>query len=210
MSGNSPLYLGFDLSTQQLKSLAVNSNLKVEHKVKFDFDADAKGFEIKKGVLTKDAEHEVFAPLAMWLQAVDVVLQRLQDDGVDFGRVRGISGAGMQHGSIYWSEEGERALESLDSSRSLESQLGDAFSHPYSPNWQDASTQEECDAFNNHLGNETRLANITGSKAHHVRQALHVRVFERFSIPPELGRFCEPRIRLLKLILRTSDLQVPK
>ncbi|KAL8902685.1 MAG: hypothetical protein Q9207_004469 [Kuettlingeria erythrocarpa] len=162
MSGNSPLYLGFDLSTQQLKSLAINSNLKVEHKVKFDFDADAKGFDIKKGVLTKDAEHEVFAPLALWLQAIDVVLQRLQDDGVDFSRVRGISGAGMQHGSVYWSEEGERALESLDSSRSLESQLGDAFSHPYSPNWQDASTQEQCDAFNDHLGNETQLANITG------------------------------------------------
>lgn len=177
MTSNSALYLGFDLSTQQLKSLAVNSDLKVEHEVKFDFDADAKGFDINKGVLTNDAEHEVFAPLVMWLQAIDAVLQRFKDDGMEFSQIRGISGAGMQHGSVYWSEEGERALESLDSSKTLEEQLCTAFSHPYSPNWQDASTQEQCDAFDNRLGDETRLANITGSKAHHVRQALDVLFF---------------------------------
>lgn len=168
MTNKSPLYLGFDLSTQQLKGLAVNSNLKVEHEVKFDFDADAKLFNVKKGVLTNNAEHEVFAPLAMWLQAVDVVLQRFKDDGMDFSRVRGLSGAGMQHGSVYWSEKGEQALQSLDSTKTLEAQLSDAFSHPYSPNWQDASTQKQCDAFDGHLGDEHRLADITGSKAHHV------------------------------------------
>lgn len=167
----SALYLGFDLSTQQLKGLAVNSDLKVEHEAKFDFDADARGFDIRKGVLTNEAENEVFAPLAMWLQAVDGVLQRFKEDGLDFSRIRGISGAGMQHGSIYWSENGERALQSLDSSRSLQEQLDGAFSHPYSPNWQDASTQKQCDAFDSHLGDETRLAQVTGSKAHHVRVA---------------------------------------
>ncbi|KAL8736621.1 MAG: hypothetical protein Q9181_002319 [Wetmoreana brouardii] len=167
MTDASALYLGFDLSTQQLKGLAVNSNLKAEHEVKFEFDADAKGFDIKKGVLTNEAENEVFAPLAMWLQAIDHMLKRFQDDGIDFSRVRGISGAGMQHGSVYWSEKGERALESLDSSRSLEEQLGDAFSYPYSPNWQDASTQEQCVAFDKYLGDETQLAQATGSKAHH-------------------------------------------
>ncbi|KAL8708212.1 MAG: hypothetical protein Q9220_006882 [cf. Caloplaca sp. 1 TL-2023] len=167
MADQPPLYLGFDLSTQQLKGLAVNSALKAEHEVKFDFDADAAGFKINKGVLTNEAENEVFAPVALWLQAIDIVLQRLKDDGLDFGRVRGISGAGMQHGSIYWSKQGEQALEHLDSSKSLQDQLGDAFSHPYSPNWQDASTQKQCDAFDAYLGDEAHLASITGSKAHH-------------------------------------------
>lgn len=168
MTDTRPLYLGFDLSTQQLKGLAVTSDLKAEYEVKFDFDADAKGFNIQKGVLTNDAEHEVFAPLAMWLQAIDVVLQRFKDDGMDFSRVRGISGAGMQHGSVYWTEQGEQALASLNGSMSLEEQLSDAFSHPYSPNWQDASTQSQCDAFDAQLGDEKRLADVTGSKAHHV------------------------------------------
>ncbi|KAI4159333.1 MAG: hypothetical protein LQ342_006656 [Letrouitia transgressa] len=162
-----PLYLGFDLSTQQLKGLAVTSSLHVEHEAKFDFDEDSKGFNIKKGVLTNEASNEVFAPLALWLQAIDVVLQRFQAQGLDFRRVKGISGAGMQHGSVYFSEEGLKALQHLDSTKSLEQQLTGAFSHPFSPNWQDASTQEQCNAFDNCLGDESRLAEITGSKAHH-------------------------------------------
>ncbi|KAL8694994.1 MAG: hypothetical protein Q9218_000466 [Villophora microphyllina] len=167
MADKSALYLGFDLSTQQLKGLAVNSDLRPQLEVKFDFDADARGFNVTKGVLTNEAESEVFAPVEMWLQAIDGVLQRFREDGLDFSRVRGISGAGMQHGSIYWSEKGERALRLLDSSKSLQEQLGDAFSHPYSPNWQDASTQEQCDAFDQRLGDESQLAQVTGSKAHH-------------------------------------------
>ena len=169
MASQGPLYLGFDLSTQQLKGLAVTSDLKVVHEAKFDFDADSIGFKIKNGVLTNEAEQEVYAPVAMWLQALDKVLQRLKDKGTDFQRVKAISGAGQQHGSVYWAKQGEQVLQSLDKSRSLEEQLEGAFSYPYSPNWQDASTQKECDIFDKYLGDAEKLALNTGSKAHHVR-----------------------------------------
>jgi xylulokinase len=167
MTSSGPLYLGFDLSTQQLKGLVVDSSLKKIHEAKFDFDADSKGFNVTKGVLVNEAEHEVFAPVAMWLQAIDTVLARLKDDGLDFSRVKGISGSGMQHGSVFWNADAEQLLSQLDSSRTLESQLDGAFTHPYSPNWQDASTQKECDEFDAVLGSEAQLANVTGSKAHH-------------------------------------------
>ena len=170
MAVNDPVYLGFDLSTQQLKGLAVTSDLKVIHSAVFDFDKDAKGFNIVKGVLTNEAEREVFAPVAMWLQAIDKVLEKLREAGLDFNRVMGISGAGQQHGSVYWSTEGSEDLRHLDASRTLEAQLKDAFSYPYSPNWQDASTQEQCDMFDRRLGDEYKLAMTTGSKAHHVRK----------------------------------------
>ena len=163
-----PLYLGFDLSTQQLKGLVVTSELKVVHIAKFDFDADSSGFNIEKGVLTNKAENEVFAPVALWLQALDSVLTQLKRDGAPLERIRGVSGAGQQHGSVYWSAEAEILLASLNSSKTLEEQLPGAFSHPYSPNWQDASTQKECDEFDALLGSEEALANVTGSKAHHV------------------------------------------
>jgi xylulokinase len=74
----------------------------------------------------------------------------------------------MQHGSVYWSKSGEEALRSLDKDSGLEEQLNHAFAYPYSPNWQDASTQQECDAFDNCLGDAWKLAQNTGSKAHHV------------------------------------------
>lgn len=168
MSDSDPLYLGFDLSTQQLKGLAVTSDLRVVYESRYDFDADSRGFGIQNGVLTNDAEHEVFAPVALWLRALDVLLSRLQESGLDFSRVRGISGAGQQHGSVYWSEEGEGALGKLNSGKTLEENLKDAFSHPFSPNWQDASTQAECDEFDMELGGPEELARVTGSKAHHV------------------------------------------
>ena len=163
-----PLYLGFDLSTQQLKVVAITpDDLKVQHEAKFDFDADSTGFEITKGVITNEAEHEVYAPIALWLQAIDKVLQSLQESGISFGRVKSISGAGQQHGSVYWSKAGEHALQNLDKNRLLEDQLYHAFSHPFSPNWQDASTEEECQIFDVELGSKERLAKATGSKAHH-------------------------------------------
>lgn len=111
----------------------------------------------------------------MWLEAVDLVLDRLKQAGLDFSRVKGISGAGMQHGTVFWSHEAEHILANLDSGKSLIEQLepgskGErkgAFAHPMSPNWQDASTQKQCDAFDAELGDPEILARVTGSKAHH-------------------------------------------
>lgn len=165
MSG--PLYIGTDLSTQQLKALVVDSTLRKVYEAKFDFDADAKGYDIKKGVMTNEAEGEVFAPVTLWLQAMDTVLARLKDAGLDFSRVKGVSGAGMQHGSVFWNAQAEDVLANLDPSQGLEKQIDKALAHPFSPNWQDASTQKECDEFDAVLGNEVELANATGSKAHH-------------------------------------------
>ncbi|KAL5335794.1 FGGY family of carbohydrate kinase [Aspergillus crustosus] len=167
MSAKGPLYIGFDLSTQQLKGIVVNSDLKVVHVSIFDFDAHSKGFPIKKGVITNEAEHEVVAPVALWLQALDSVLADLKKKGLDFSLVRGVSGAGQQHGSVYWGQDAEKLLKGLDAQKGLEEQLTGAFSHPFSPNWQDASTQKECDEFDAHLGGVEKLAEVTGSKAHH-------------------------------------------
>ncbi|RMY71999.1 hypothetical protein D0863_04790 [Hortaea werneckii] len=176
MAGSAgPLYMGFDLSTQQLKGICVDSNLKLIHEAKVDFDADMGKYGIEKGVLTNPAEGEVFAPPAMWLESVNLVLDRLRDQGLDFSRVKGLSGAGMQHGTVFWTHDAEKMLQSLDSSKTLIEQLepgskGErvgAFAHPMSPNWQDASTQKQCDAFDAQLGSPEKLAEVTGSKAHH-------------------------------------------
>lgn len=102
----------------------MDSKLKLIHEAKVDFDKDLKKkYGIEKGVLTNPSEGEVFAPPEMWLDAADLVLGRLKDAGLDFGRVMGVSGAGMQHGTVFWSKDAEGLLASLDSSKSLASQL---------------------------------------------------------------------------------------
>jgi xylulokinase len=82
----------------------------------------------------------------------------------------------MQHGTVFWSKDAETLLGSLDAGKTLLEQLeggskGErkgAFSHPFSPNWQDASTQKQCDAFDATLQEPRNLALATGSSAHHV------------------------------------------
>lgn len=152
-------------------------DLKHTHSAIVDFDASFSAkYGVRKGVLSHPSRGEVFAPPAMWMEALELVLARLRDAGCDLSRVAGISGAGMQHGTVFWSREAEALLAHLDPARSLVEQLstwpdrGAALAHPHSPNWQDASTQAECDAFEAAAGGAAELARITGSKAHHVRR----------------------------------------
>lgn len=161
-----PLYLGLDLSTQQIKAIVINSSLKVLFEAKVDFDTDLSKYGIKKGVFVQGSA--VYAPVAMWLEAVDLVLERLKELETPFHKIKGISGAGQQHGSVYWNEAAENLLASMDPVRTIVDQLaGKAFAHAFSPNWQDGSTQEECDLFDAILGSPEKLAQVTGSKAHH-------------------------------------------
>ena len=111
----------------------------------------------------------------MWLDAINMVLDRLADAGLDFGEVKGLAGAGMQHGTVFWSRDAETIMVNLAPGKSLSAQMepgekGErrgAFAHPMSPNWQDSSTQKQCDAFDAELGSPETLADVTGSKAHH-------------------------------------------
>jgi xylulokinase len=152
----------------------VQSDLTVVSDAKVDFDQDfGSKYNIKKGVLLNEDEGEVFAPVAMWLEALDLVLQRLREKDTPLRRIRGISGSCQQHGSVYWSREAEQRLKNLNSRKPLVDQLTGAFSHPFAPNWQDHSTQQECDQFDAKLGSAARLAEVTGSAAHHVGAPTH-------------------------------------
>ncbi|KAI9893613.1 MAG: hypothetical protein M1814_006409 [Vezdaea aestivalis] len=164
-----PLYIGFDLSTQQLKAIVISSSLDVLLEEHLTFSEDLPRYGTKNGILTDDSEKAVFAPVAMWLEAIDVLMDRLRDNGVDLSRVAGISGAGQQHGSVYWSKQAEPLLASLDPMKTLVDQLSPgAFSNQTSPNWQDSSTTQECHEFDIFFpGGPQELAEVTGSKAHH-------------------------------------------
>lgn len=113
---------------------------------------------------------EVYAPVAMWMESLDLVLDRLSGEmPVPMSRIRGVSGSGQQHGSVYWNDGADDILKGLDADKTLGDQLAGALAHEWSPNWQDQSTQKECDAFDAELGDREKLADVTGSGAHHVR-----------------------------------------
>jgi xylulokinase len=146
----------------------VASDLQVVSEAKVDFDGDfGSKYGITKGVYVVKEESEVYAPVAMWLEALNLVLDRLKEK-TPLGRIKGISGSCQQHGSVYWSREAERLLFGLQGDKTLAEQLQDAFSYKFAPNWQDHSTQTECDQFDAKFGGPEKLAEHTGSSAHHV------------------------------------------
>lgn len=160
------MYLGLDLSTQQLKGVIVDAQLRIQSETSVSFDVDLPHYKTKKGVYVQG--RRVLSPVAMWIEALDLLLSRMLEANLPLDQIRCISGAGQQHGSVYWSYEAETILSHITSDESLVSQLEPrAFAYGLSPNWQDSSTQLECDEIEKCVGGSSNLARLTGSKAHH-------------------------------------------
>ncbi|KAJ3036906.1 hypothetical protein HK097_003673, partial [Rhizophlyctis rosea] len=159
-----PLYCGFDWSTQQIKLVVVNAALQVVTEEAVNFDKDLPHYGTKGGCNANGLE--VTAPAIMWVEALDILLDRLQKRGFNFADVRGVSGCGQQHGSVYWKHGAEDVLKGLDAGKSLLEQLKDVFSVERSPIWQDCSTGEQCRTLEAAVDGPQRLAEITGSSGY--------------------------------------------
>jgi xylulokinase len=94
MSQPQQLALGFDLSTQQLKVVAVDvSNLETYYEKSLTFETDLARFKTTKGVHIHG--DEVYSPVEMWIDALDVILQKMEEEAFPFESVVVISGAGQ-------------------------------------------------------------------------------------------------------------------
>ncbi|XP_001359074.2 xylulose kinase isoform X1 [Drosophila pseudoobscura] len=160
-------FLGFDLSTQKLKAILLNSSLTVVASAEVKFDSDLPEFRTSGGVSPGPNKHEFFVQPVMWVKAVDIVLDRLVMQEADLSTVAAISAAGQQHGSLYWSKHGISALQSLDPEKFLHAQIDDsAFVVNRTPIWMDASTTKQCLEMETAIGGHTQMVQLTGSKCY--------------------------------------------
>lgn len=120
---SSPVFLGFDLSTQQLKALALDNELNVVHEASVHFDNDLKEFKTHGGVHQHDDNLTVTAPTLMWVKAWDVLFEKMRADGFDFKSVVCLSGTGQQHGSVYWKKGAREILKGLKKEQPFYDQL---------------------------------------------------------------------------------------
>ncbi|KAL5492116.1 hypothetical protein ACEPAI_3563 [Sanghuangporus weigelae] len=162
-----PLFLGLDLSTQQLKAIVTTDKGRVIHETAVHFDRDLPQYGTKNGAIQGMEAGEVTSPVAMWIEAFDLLVERMVRERVGIERIMAVSGAAQQHGSVYWSHEAGTLLSSLDPTKSLAQQLvPEAFSVPLSPIWQDSSTTKECRELEKAVGGKQALADLTGSRAY--------------------------------------------
>lgn len=164
------MYLGFDFSTQQIKAIATDDNLTVVFDDHIKFDVDLPEFCTNGGVHIHDDQVTVTAPTAMWVKALDMLLDKMKTAGFDFSKVVSLSGDGQQHGSVYWKTGARKALNNLHVDKLMYDQLKDNFSFPNSPVWMDASTSKQILELQDAVGGAMELARITGSRG-----------FERFT-----------------------------
>ena len=92
---SSEQFLGFDLSTQQLKAIIISQDTTVIHESAVHFDKDLPQYNTINGALLGPGSGEVTSPVAMWLDAIDLLMVRMKQAGVDFRSISAISGAGQ-------------------------------------------------------------------------------------------------------------------
>ena len=90
-----PLFLGLDLSTQGLKAVLIDADGALEHESSVNFDRDLPSYGTTNGAVRGPDPGEVTSTVRMWLDAYDLIMERMRDAGVDFSRILGISGDGQ-------------------------------------------------------------------------------------------------------------------
>jgi xylulokinase len=164
--GSAKLFLGFDSSTQGLKTVAITDDLRLAGEWAVQYDRDLPAFHTQGGVHAHADRKTVTAPPLMWVEALDLLLGRMAKAGFSFGAVAALSGSGQQHGSVWLRAEAAATLRDLDPARTLGQQLRCGFSLAASPIWMDASTREQCETLEEMLGGPQAVADLTGSRAY--------------------------------------------
>ena len=123
------LTLGIDSSTQGVKAVAWDVDAqKVVFSASVNYGKDLPQYDSPDGFLVPGAGCLVpgdgclvpganslvrHADPRMWIEGLEIVLQRLQESGCPMGDVVAIGGDAQQHATVYLSEEGLRGLRGL-------------------------------------------------------------------------------------------------
>ncbi|XP_032989015.1 xylulose kinase isoform X2 [Rhinolophus ferrumequinum] len=129
--------LGWDFSTQQVKVVAVDGELNVFFEDSVHFDRDLPEFRTQGGVHVHKDGLTVTSPVLMWVQALDILLEKMKASGFDFSQVLALSGAGQA-----------------------------CFSISNCPVWMDSSTTAQCRQLEAAVGGAQALSSLTGSRAY--------------------------------------------
>jgi xylulokinase len=160
-----PQYLGLDSSTQSLSALLVDTDAgKVVVDRSVNFGERLPQYKSPKGFLPNDDASIKHSDPLMWVDALDLLLQDLRSAGVDLSKVRGISGAGQQHGSVYLAKSLDQVGD-WSPAAPLANQVRPLLSRATSPIWMDSSTSAECAEIARAAGGDDKVAAISGSRA---------------------------------------------
>ena len=158
-----PYFLGLDSSTQSLSALVIDTDQKrvvLDQSVNFGRDLPAYGSP--HGVLPHADPRVCHSDPLMWVEALDLLLSRVREQGFDWSQVAAISGAGQQHGSVFLNTPLSEVAP-WSAARTLAAQVRPLLALPTSPMWMDSSTAAECEEIARAVGGRARVLELTGS-----------------------------------------------
>ena len=183
-------YLGLDASTQRLSALVIDMDtgaVCANHSV--GFGERLPQYHSPKGFLVHDDPRVRHSDPLMWVEALELLLEDLVKASVDLGSVRGVSGAGQQHGSVYLARSFD-TVGAWSTERPLRDQVQPLLSRRTSPIWMDSATSVECAEIARAAGGDDRVVALTGSRAIERFTGPQIRKFYKDS-PADWARTCE-------------------
>ncbi|MDZ7371948.1 MAG: xylulokinase [candidate division KSB1 bacterium] len=139
------LFAGIDSSTQSTKLVVIDLD---EKRVVFvdsvNYDRDLPKYNTKNGVIQTDQLGVSESDPNMWIEALEILFERLAASPVPQAEIKAISVSGQQHGLV-----------TLDAGGNL--------TRKTSKLWNDFSTQEECDLLTRAVGGVDKMIEEVGN-----------------------------------------------
>jgi len=127
-----------------------------------NFGRDLPAYGSPHGVLPNADPRVCHSDPLMWVEALDLLLSRVREQGFDWSQVAAISGAGQQHGSVFLNTPLSEVAP-WSAARTLAAQVRPLLALPTSPMWMDSSTAAECEEIARAVGGRARVLELTGS-----------------------------------------------
>src|SRR3569623_1929492 len=165
MASASHRFLGLDSSTQSLSAIVIDAqtgDVVANHSVAYGARLPAYGSP--HGFLPNADPRVVHSDPSMWVEALDLLLGDLLEQGVDLSRIAGSSGAGQQHGSVYLARAFDQAGTWV-AERPLRDQVAPLLSRRTAPIQMGASTSAECAEIAAAVGGDAKMVALSGSRA---------------------------------------------
>src|SRR5215216_2106444 len=176
------LYLGLDSSTQSVTAIVLEADgdrRRIVFESSIAFEEAFPKYGTRHGVLPSGDPATAVSPPLLWVDALELMMQRLAGSGVDLSRIAAISGSAQQHGSVYLNASAASALASFDPARPLAEQVAPMLARQVAPIWMDSSTSAECAEIESAVGGGQALAQHTGSRAFERFTAAQIRKFSK-------------------------------
>ena len=175
-----PTVLGLDSSTQSVSAVVLDTESgSIIHEEAVSFGGDLPDYGQPSGFIPGGEGGEVHSDPLMWLDALELLFERLSASEVNLGEIAAIAGSGQQHGSVYLDEGFADTVRHLDANRTLKSQVLSHLTRQTAPIWMDTATSEECTEIARAVGGNAEVCSRSGSIA-----------IERFT-GPQIRRFAK-------------------